>query len=160
MQLRYYQSEAESAAIDALKSGLNPVIQLPTGSGKSLVIASMAAKFAKKGGRLVVLTHVKDLVEQNENTLKRFSPDTVTGVCCAGLNRYEPDPNITFASIQSVFKRGAEFAARVTDLIIIDEAHTVPPDAEGLMYKQCRRECNTARIGPHATPRRRRVGPV
>jgi len=48
MELRYYQSDAESAAIDALKSGLNPVIQLPTGSGKSLVIASMAAKFAKK----------------------------------------------------------------------------------------------------------------
>jgi len=160
MQLRYYQSEAESAAIDALKSGLNPVIQLPTGSGKSLVIASMAAKFAKKGGRLVVLTHVKELVEQNENTLKRFSPDTVTGVCCAGLNRYEPDPNITFASIQSVFKRGAEFAARGTDLIIIDEAHTVPPDGEGLMYKQFLRECNTRRLGLSATPWRLSGGTI
>ena len=71
MELRYYQKDAESAAIDALRSGLNPVIQLPTGSGKSLVIASIGSKFERKGGRIVVLTHVKELVDQNAKTLHR-----------------------------------------------------------------------------------------
>ena len=133
MELRPYQREAVTASVQALKQGLNPAIQLPTGAGKSLVIAHLASKFEAKGGRMIVLTHVKELVDQNESTLRRYSPDTKTGVVCAGLNRDEASEPIVFASIQSVFKRGAEFKNAGLNIVVIDEAHMVPPDGEGLM---------------------------
>ena len=152
MELRPYQQEAVTATVQALRQGLNPAIQLPTGAGKSLVIAELASKFAAKGGSMVVLTHVKELVEQNESTLRRYSPTTPTGVVCAGLNRDEPDQPIVFASIQSVFKRGAEFKARGLSLIAVDEAHMVPPDGEGLMYKRFLQDADVRRLGLSATP--------
>ena len=160
MQLRYYQEEAVTATVDALRSNLNPAIQLPTGAGKSLVIAALAAKFQKRGGRMIVLTHVKELVQQNENTLKRFSPETPTGVCCSGLNRDEPDQPIIFASIQSVFKRGAEFASQGLNLIVVDEAHMVPPDGDGLMYTKFIKDADVRRVGLSATPWRLNGGSI
>lgn len=152
MELRYYQKDAITAAVQALRDGLNPALQLPTGAGKSLVIAHLASKFAQKGGRLVVVTHVKELVQQNEATLRRYAPDTPTGVCCAGLNRDEPDAPIVFASIQSVFKRAEEFKQRGLNAVVIDEAHLVPPDGEGLMYNRFIAETGVRRIGLSATP--------
>tara|TARA_R110000868_G_scaffold114309_6_gene306326 strand:- start:6124 stop:7650 length:1527 start_codon:yes stop_codon:yes gene_type:complete len=152
MELRPYQREAVTASVQALKQGLNPAIQLPTGAGKSLVIAHLASKFEAKGGRMIVLTHVKELVEQNENTLNRYSPSTRTGVVCAGLNRDDWKEPIVFASIQSVFKRGKEFKELGLDIVVIDEAHMVPPDGEGLMYKRFLQDADVRRIGLSATP--------
>lgn len=152
MELRPYQREAVTASVQALKQGLNPAIQLPTGAGKSLVIAHLASKFQAKGGRMIVLTHVKELVDQNEKTLKRYSPATPTGVVCAGLNRDEADEPIVFASIQSVFKRGREFKDAGLNIIVIDEAHMVPPDGEGLMYKRFLQDADVRRLGLSATP--------
>ena len=152
MELRDYQKDAVTATVQALRDGLNPVAQLPTGAGKSLVIAHLGSKFAAKGGRMMVVTHVKELVEQNEATLRRYSPDTVTGVCCAGLNRDEPEAPIIFASIQSVFKRAREFMDRGLNIIAIDEAHLVPPDGEGLMYRRFLEETGVRRMGFSATP--------
>lgn len=152
MELRPYQKEAVTAAVQALRQGLNPALQLPTGAGKSLVIAHLASKFEAKGGRMVVLTHVKELVEQNESTLRRYSPSTNVGVVCAGLNRDEADKPIVFASIQSVFKRGAEFKAQGLNIIVIDEAHMIPPAGEGLMYKQFLQDADVRRLGLSATP--------
>jgi len=152
MELRPYQREAVTASVAALKLGLNPAIQLPTGAGKSLIIAHLASKFAAKGGRMIVLTHVKELVEQNESTLKRYSPSTKTGVCCAGLDRDEADELVVFASIQSVFKRGKEFKNLGLNIVVIDEAHMVPPDGEGLMYKRFLEDANVRKLGLSATP--------
>jgi len=152
MELRPYQKEAVTAAVQALRQGLNPALQLPTGAGKSLIIAHLASKFAAKGGRMTIVTHVKELVEQNEATLRRYSPDTPAGVVCAGLNRDEADQPIVFASIQSVFKRGAEFKQQGLNIIVVDEAHMVPPDGEGLMYKRFLEDADVRRLGLSATP--------
>lgn len=152
MELRPYQREAITASVQALKQGLNPAVQLPTGAGKSLVIAHLASKFEAKGGRMIVLTHVKELVEQNEATLRRYSPSTKAGVICAGLDRDEGEQPVIFASIQSVFKRGKEFKDRGLHITVIDEAHMVPPDGEGLMYKQFLQDADARRMGLSATP--------
>ena len=62
-KLRPYQQEAVDKTIAYFKKSRDPaVIVLPTGAGKSIVIAELA-KVAK--GRVLVLTHVKELVEQN-----------------------------------------------------------------------------------------------
>lgn len=132
MQLRPYQSESSAAFIDALRAGVNPVIALPTGSGKSACIADICNRLSSKGGRVVVLAHVQELLAQNAAEYERFTGQTNYGIYSAGLNQYDYEKAITFAGVQSVYKKPQLFQG--TDLIIVDEAHTVPPDGEGLMY--------------------------
>ena len=61
--LRDYQTQAVEAAVKHFRHGDDPaVIVLPTGAGKSLVIAQLS-RLAK--GRVICLAHVKELVEQN-----------------------------------------------------------------------------------------------
>lgn len=148
--LRPYQIEAVEATWDALKQGLNPVAQLPTGSGKSLCIADICSKVASRGGKVVVLAHVQELLKQNEEEYKLFSSRNDSAVYSSGLNRLEIAP-VTFAGIQSVYKKPLMF--HDADLIIVDEAHTVPPTGEGLMYTSFINALPDAkRIGFTATP--------
>lgn len=119
-QLRPYQQEAVNAAINHFQKQRDPaVIVLPTGAGKSLVIAELA-RIAK--GRVLVLTHVKELVEQNH--LKYESYELKAGIYSAGLNRKENDSKVIFGSIQSVARAGEQFF-KAFSLLIIDECHRV-----------------------------------
>lgn len=136
IQLRYYQQEA----IDAIKSywqsgGGNPLVDLATGTGKSLVIAKLIQDLLADYPdlRVLMLVHVKELVEQNFKALLNVWPDAPVGIYSAGLNRRDVHHRITFASIQSVYKRAKALGRR--DLITIDEAHLVPLSGEG-MYRR------------------------
>ena len=62
-KLRDYQQQAVNNVVRFFQKKQEPaVVVLPTGAGKSLVIAELA-RIAK--GRVLVLAHVKELVEQN-----------------------------------------------------------------------------------------------
>lgn len=151
MKLRPYQQQASDAFVDALKVGLHPAVALPTGSGKSLVIADLCAKMSAKGGNIVVLAHVQELLKQNSDEYERFTGLSNHGIYSAGLNRQDTGKQITFAGIQSVYKKPLMFAN--ADLILVDEAHTVPPDGEGLMYTNFFAALpNARRGGVTATP--------
>ena len=127
-QLRYYQEEA----IDALYKFFaehadgNPLIALPTGAGKSLVIASFLKTiftyYTWRSHRIVIATHVMELIEQNFEELIEHWPTAPAGIYSAGLKRRDIAP-ITFCGIASVAGRYAEFGQ--VDLLIIDEAHLV-----------------------------------
>ncbi len=88
MQLRYYQSEACEAVWNHLKSDSgNPLIVLPTGAGKSLVVGKLVAEAVHKyQGRVVVLQHRKELIQQNANKIRKLS-DCSVGIFSAGLGR-------------------------------------------------------------------------
>ncbi|MCU4677506.1 DEAD/DEAH box helicase [Catenovulum sp. 2E275] len=119
-QLRPYQQEAVDATINHFKqSDRSAVIVLPTGAGKSLVIAELA-KIAK--GRILVLTHVKELVEQNHQKYQSYG--LTAGIYSAGLNRKETHHQVTFASVQSVAPNLTQFDYPYS-LLIIDECHRV-----------------------------------
>jgi DNA repair protein RadD len=77
--LRPYQDSAVDAALDALEQGEHPVLSLPTGSGKSLVIAALCAQL---NGRILVATHRQELLEQNAAQLERFDDDAECGAYC------------------------------------------------------------------------------
>ena len=112
----------------------NPCIVLPTGSGKSHVIATLC-KEAVQGWpdtRILMLTHQKELIEQDYAKLLSHWSDAPAGIYSAGMGRREIEP-ITFAGIQSVWKRAEEFG--YIDLIIIDEAHLVSHKDEGIYRK-------------------------
>lgn len=138
MKLRDYQSEALQSVYDYFgqKQG-NPLIVLPTGSGKSYVQAAFVRSVIEQypGQRIMLLTHVKELLLQNGQELVRSWPaaEFLLGYYSAGLKRRDTGAQITIAGIQSVFRRAMDLGA--INLIMIDEAHLVPPKGLG-MYRQ------------------------
>lgn len=119
-QLRPYQQEAVSATLQHFRKEKSPaVIVLPTGAGKSLVIAELA-RIAK--GRVLVLAHVRELVEQNHQKYVSFGLDA--GIYSAGLDRKEAHQKVIFGSIQSV-ARAEENFFKDFSLVVIDECHRV-----------------------------------
>lgn len=119
-QLRDYQRDAVSATLKHFrKTNDSAVIVLPTGSGKSLVIAELA-RLAKR--KILVLTHVKELVEQNHQKFESYG--LTAGIYSAGLKQKNTQHQVTFASIQSAARNLQDFAQPYS-LIIIDECHRV-----------------------------------
>ncbi|MBA6289051.1 DEAD/DEAH box helicase [Colwellia sp. MB3u-4] len=119
-QLRDYQQEAVSSVLKHFrKSNESAVIVLPTGSGKSLVIAELA-RLAKR--KILVLTHVKELVEQNHQKYESYG--VTAGIYSAGLKLKQTQHQVTFASIQSAARNLDDFSEPYS-LIIIDECHRV-----------------------------------
>jgi DNA repair protein RadD len=156
-RLRPYQQEAVDRTLNYFRKKRDPaVIVLPTGAGKSLVIAELA-KIAK--GRVLVLAHVKELVEQNH--LKYESYGLQAGIYSAGLNQKDRKHKVIFGSIQSVAKANEAFFRDFT-LLVIDECHRVglEPDSQyGKVIKQLK--LNNQRIcilGLTATPYRLGLG--
>lgn len=132
---RPYQTEAVQSLWDyfARASG-NPIVAMPTGTGKSVVIARFlqSAFAAWPRQKILILTHVKELIQQNFNKLKDVWPFAPAGIYSAGLNLRDLHSPIVFAGIASIFKRAAELGK--VDLIIIDEVHLVSPNDE-TMYQ-------------------------
>ncbi len=128
--LRPYQADSVKAVIHYFRKNSTPaVIVLPTGAGKSLVIAELA-RLAK--GRVLVMAHVKELVEQNH--AKYESYDLKGSVFSAGLGRKETDQQVVFASVQSVVRNLDAFANQFS-LLVIDECHRVPDDEKSSYRK-------------------------
>ena len=155
--LRTYQQEAVECTLNYFRKRRSPaVIVLPTGAGKSLVIAELA-KIAK--GRVLVLAHVKELVEQNH--LKYESYGLQAGIYSAGLNQKDSEQKVIFGSIQSVAKAKDTFFRDFT-LVVIDECHRIglEPDSQyAKVIKQLKQ--NNPRIcilGLTATPYRLGLG--
>jgi DNA repair protein RadD len=119
-KLRDYQQDAVSATIKHFrKTNESAVIVLPTGSGKSLVIAELARLANRK---ILILTHVKELVEQNHQKYESYG--LTAGIYSAGLKKKENQYQVTFASIQSAARNLQDFSQQYS-LIIIDECHRV-----------------------------------
>lgn len=128
--LRPYQQEAVDATIRYFRHTSQPaVIVLPTGAGKSLVIAELA-RVAR--GRVLVLAHVKELVAQNHSKYQAYGLEA--DIFAAGLQRKESQAKVVFGSVQSVARNLDQFSAEFS-LLIIDECHRIS-DAEDSQYQQ------------------------
>jgi DNA repair protein RadD len=136
MILRYYQEEAVVALFDYFtrKRG-NPVVAMPTGTGKSLTIAEFIrrANWYYPGTRFLMLTHVQELIEQNAKTMLRLAPDCPLGINSAGLNQRDTALPVIFGGVKSVANMIEQIGWR--DILIIDEGHLVSPKA-GTTYQK------------------------
>lgn len=136
MKLRYYQDDAISAFYDYFIKGHtgNPVAVMPTGTGKSLVIAGLIKKVMTQYPfqRILCLTHVQELIEQNSEKLRAYWPQSPHGIYCSGLGLKELGYPVTFASIASVHDRAHCFGH--IDLVVIDECHLVS-EKDDTMYR-------------------------
>lgn len=156
-KLRPYQQEAVDATIKHFKKTTDPaVITLPTGAGKSLVIASLA-KLAK--GRVLVLAHVKELVEQNHEKYESYG--LKAGIFSAGLNRKDETQKVIFSSIQSLAHGYDSFYSGFT-IVIIDECHRVSMEKESqyvkVISKLKKSNPDICILGLTATPYRMSMG--
>jgi len=109
----------------------NPCLVLPTGSGKSHIVAALIRDMMHKWPhvRVLMLTHVKELIEQNAEKMRLHWPGAPMGIFSAGMRRRELGEPITFAGIQSVRNKASQIGH--IDLVIIDECHLVSHKNEG-----------------------------
>lgn len=125
--LRWYQREAVDSIFHYFQSGKtgNPIVALPTGTGKSVVIGAFVKEACQTypGTRILMLTHRKELIGQNAKKLESLWPSVPLGVYSAGLKRKEVGRPVTFAGIQSVVKKPNLFFP--VDLAIVDECHLI-----------------------------------
>lgn len=137
MKLRWYQDEAVDSIWQYYADGGtgNPVVALPTGTGKSVVIGDFVCKMVTHypGRRMIKLTHRKELIQQNFNKLLSIWPLAPAGIYSAGLGRREHAHPITFAGIGSVARKAKLFGW--IDDVIIDECHLLGPK-DSTQYRQ------------------------
>jgi DNA repair protein RadD len=146
MHLRPYQQHALDACWDYLRARPgNPALVLPTGAGKSPLMAAIARDaHLNWRGRVGIIAHTQELVAQNADKFRRVAPDLPCGVYSAGLRRRDRFDPILFLQIQSVAHRADELGR--FDLLLIDEAHRVPLAGEG-RYRRFIDECRA--LNPH-----------
>ena len=162
MMLRPYQQEAVAAVYEHLRTRAdNPCVVIPTGGGKTPVMATICRdSVVTWGGRLLIIAHVKELLEQSVEKLRVVCPEVKFGIYSAGLKRRDTRAPVIVAGIQSIYKRACELGP--VDLILVDEAHMIPPEGEG-MYQQFLAEARVVNpavrvIGLTATPYRLKSG--
>lgn len=157
--LRPYQQRA----IDQLyewftKNDGNPCLVLPTGAGKSHIVAALCKQAVQnwKGTRILMLTHQKELIEQNSEKMRLHWPNAPMGIYSASVGKKQLGEPITFAGIQSIAKKGHLLGHQ--DLVVIDECHLVNHNDEGSYRKLLNqlKEINPALrvVGLTATPYR------
>lgn len=131
--LREYQTRTIDQLYAWFEAGNkgNPCLVLPTGSGKSHIIAALCKDALQSWPetRILMLTHVRELISQNAEKMRFHWPNAPMGIYSAGLKRKELGEPITFAGIQSVRTKAAQIGH--VDLVIIDEAHLVSHKDEG-----------------------------
>lgn len=155
--LRDYQKTAVDRAVAFFKKKREPaVVVLPTGAGKSLVIAELA-RIAR--GRVLVLAHVKELVEQNHQ--KYTSYGLVAGIFSASLGKKDWSQKAIFGSVQSIARAPDEFFEDFS-LLVIDECHRVADDG-ATQYQEVIRKLQAKSpglciLGLTATPYRMGLG--
>lgn len=163
MQLRWYQEQAVKSLFNYFyKSDGNPIIVLPTGSGKSLVIAEIIKRMNENwpSERIMMCTHQKELIKQNYDELLRYYPEADAGIYSAGLNKKQTDHKVIFCGVQSAYKKAmhlGEFA-----LMLVDECHLINSNDTGIYRKFIAdlQKINPAMkvVGLSATPYRTKTG--
>lgn len=153
MELRPYQRDAREAIFGEWDQGHNKtLLVLPTGTGKTIVFASVAERCVREGSRVLILAHRGELLDQAQDKLLR-----TTGLRCAVEKAEESSLGswfrVTVGSVQTLMreKRLAQFAPNHFGHIIIDEAHHCLSDS----YQRVLEHFSEAKVlGVTATPDR------
>lgn len=133
---RAYQEEAINSIYEYFcKSTGDPLVCMPTATGKSYVIAEFIRRAfaAWPMTRALVLVHVKELIEQNSEELLGIWPNAPIGINSAGLGQRDTVMPIIFGGIASCYQYGELFGHR--DLCFVDEAHLMSPEADTMYQK-------------------------
>jgi len=120
--LRPYQQEAITAVEAALERGVRrPLVALPTGTGKTCVVASL---IAKRGGSALVLAHRDELLRQAAGKIQVADPTLALGVGFVAAERDDVAAPVVVGSVQTLARsnRLARLPRRF-DTVVVDECH-------------------------------------
>ncbi len=147
--LRSYQKQAVEKLLWSKDLKGADVCILPTGAGKSLVIAELAHRI---NAPILILQPTKEILEQNVDKMLHYVDSDEIGIYSASVNR--KDTNVyTFATIQSIYKKPELF--QDFPFVIIDECHQVNPKNLSGMYTSFLKDIGSPKvIGLTATPYR------
>lgn len=139
--LRPYQMEIKLRVLDSWQTHISIMIQMPTGTGKTVVLASLVneqliIKNEKSGSRVWIVAHRRELVQQIEETIARYGIRKETGI-------------VKVLSIQWLSRHWKDVKDEKPSLIVIDEAHHALAET----YKELwLRYPNAKKLGMTATP--------
>lgn len=159
LSLRPYQRQS----IDALyehwhDGGGNGLIVIPTGGGKSLIIATLLREIMETWPlmRIAMVTHSKELISQNHAELLNVWRNAPAGIYSAGIGRRDTEHPILFCGVQSVWNKTDKIGR--FDLLLIDEAHLISRNANTMYGKfiaaMRERQPDLRVVGLTATPYR------
>jgi DNA repair protein RadD len=164
ISLRPYQEATVQAVYDHLRNrDDNPCAVIPTAGGKTPIMATICRDAVTQwNGRVLILAHVKELLEQTADKLRIVCPEVEFGIYSAGLKRRDTNAPVIIAGIQSVYRRACELDS--FDLVLCDECHLIPIEGDG-MYRQFLADAkivnpNLRVVGFTATPFRLKTGPI
>lgn len=153
LTLRPYQQEAHDAILEKWQCGADKLLLvLPTGTGKTIVFASVTEDRVRQGSRVLILAHRGELLEQAADKLRKS-----TGLGSA-LEKAESSClgswfRVTVGSVQTLMRdsRLKKFPEDYFSTIIIDEAHHCISDS----YQKVLQHFPGAKVlGVTATPDR------
>lgn len=153
MELRPYQQAAKAAVLDEWDRGVDKtLLVLPTGTGKTIVFSAVTEEAVRRGGRVLILAHRGELLEQAADKLEkstglRSSLEKAESSCLGSWYR------VAVGSVQSLQRpsRLDRFAPDYFSTIIIDEAHHCLSDG----YQRVLEHFSAAKVlGVTATPDR------
>lgn len=149
IQLRPYQSQAVDKLLWSRKLEGADICVLPTGAGKSIVIAELTHRI---GQPMLILQPTREILEQNLGKLKQYVPESEIGVYSASLNK-KIIKTFTFATIGSIYQKADSFTR--FGQVIVDECHLVNPLKLESMYASFFNQIGDPKVfGFTATPYR------
>lgn len=123
-KLRPYQIEAADAVCEGWERGVEgPAVVLPTGSGKTSCIAELARRQVADGGRVLLMAHRNELIEQMADSCIAVDPAGPRPELIGGVHRGDPNGQIVSVTVQSLQRPESLLRVGHRDLLIIDEAH-------------------------------------
>ena len=129
MQLRPYQSDAVSAILADISVAGNSIVSLPTGAGKSLIIAECAARLNQP---VLIVTPSKEIVVQDAEKMSLYVGADKIGIYSASLSSKKIN-TFTFATIQSIYRKPEDFAH--FKIVFIDECDLLDPREMDTMFR-------------------------
>lgn len=126
MNLRPYQQACRRAILDAYRQGVRrALVVLPTGTGKTVIFASLPQYFRMKN-RMLVLAHREELLEQAREKFHRAIPNLPVGIEQAA-QRAVPGDRVVLASVSTLGRKGSTRLQALNPdefkLVVVDEAH-------------------------------------
>lgn len=111
------------------------LIVVPTAGGKSLIIGGLVTEICQRwpGQRILLLSHVRELIQQNHGKILACWRDAPAGVYSAALGRRQAHMDIVTATVQSVYNKAEALGHR--DLCFVDECHLLQGAGAGMYGK-------------------------